>query len=165
MIQVKSDGTQFRTSSDTLAGEWKMLLSAFSTRIADRADRSNSATIDLERKCACAQSTDVNLHALGCEHVRFFVWSGRKKWLSAINIETIQQSFAQFPSNKSRKSVEKISSYGKGFQSTQPYFHIQNVHSRGVQPSFDKRPYPLLCDGSRAARVKIAGSGILKQLN
>lgn len=72
MLQVKSDGTQLRTSSDTVAGEWKML-SAFSTRIADRADRSNRAMIELERKCASAQSTVVYLHALGCEHVRFFV--------------------------------------------------------------------------------------------
>lgn len=73
MIQVKSDGTQLRPSSDTVAGEWKMLSSAFSTRTADRAGRSNSATIDLERKRACAQSTVVNFHALGYEHVRFFV--------------------------------------------------------------------------------------------
>ena len=60
MLQVKSGGTQLRTSSDTVAGEWKMLPSAFSTRIADRADRSNSATIDLERKCARAHGTVVN---------------------------------------------------------------------------------------------------------
>ena len=60
MLQVKSDRTQLCTSSDTVAGEWKMLSSAFSTRIADRADRSNNATIDLERKCASAQSTVLN---------------------------------------------------------------------------------------------------------
>ena len=60
MFHVKSDGTQLRTSSDSVAGEWKMLSSAVSTGIADRADRSNSATIDLERKCACAQGTVVN---------------------------------------------------------------------------------------------------------
>jgi len=60
MLRVKSDGTQLRTSSDTVADEWKMLSSAFSTRIADRADRSNSAKIDFERKCACAKGTVVN---------------------------------------------------------------------------------------------------------
>ena len=82
-----------------------------------------------------------------------------------MNTETIQQTFTQFPSNKLRKSVKLISNYGKGFQSTQPYSYIQNVHSRGVQTSCDEGPYPLLCDGSRAAHVKIAISGIPKRLN